>query len=39
MVGHWISEIKAAKPAIRQVQMYLFAQTPFRSDAEAIAHQ
>jgi hypothetical protein len=34
-----VGQIEPAKPAIRQVQMHLLAQTPFRPDAEAIANQ
>src|SRR5579864_2824932 len=38
MVGHLVIEPEAAKPAIRQVQMDLFAQAPFGSDTHAISH-
>jgi hypothetical protein len=38
MVRHLAIEAQTAEPAIRQVQVDLFAQPPFRADAEAIAH-
>ena len=34
-----VGQIEPAKPAIRQVQMHLLEQTPFRPDAEAITPQ
>ena len=37
VVGHRVFEIKAAEPAIRQVQMHFLAQTALRADAEAVA--
>ena len=37
VVGNAVVQIEAAKLAIRQVQMHLFAEPPFRSDAETIS--
>src|SRR5207248_6373849 len=37
MIGHLAVEPEPAKPAIRQVEVHLFAQPPLRADAEAIA--
>ena len=37
MVRHCIFEIESAEPAIRQVQMHLFAQPPLGANAEAVA--
>jgi hypothetical protein len=37
VVGNAVGQIETSKPPIRQVQMYLFAQPSFRSDAEAVA--
>jgi hypothetical protein len=34
-----VTQVETAKPTVSQVQMYLFAQSPFRSDAKAIPHQ
>src|SRR6056297_2148672 len=39
MIRDPVAQIEAAEPAIREVQMDLFAQPPFRPDAEAIANQ
>jgi len=39
MVRHWISEIKAAEPAVGKVQMNLFTKPPFRADTKAISNQ
>jgi hypothetical protein len=36
MVRHGTSQIEAAEPAVREVQMHLLAETPLRADAEAI---
>ena len=38
MIWDAIIEVETAKPAIREVQMHLLAEPPFRPDAEAIAH-
>jgi hypothetical protein len=37
VVRHVAIETQSAEPAIREVQVNLFAQPPFRADAEAIA--
>jgi hypothetical protein len=34
-----LRQIKTAKPAIGEVQMYLFAKSPLGPDAKAIPHQ
>jgi hypothetical protein len=39
MTRHCISKIQTAEPAIRKVEMNLFANPAFRSDAKTIAHQ
>jgi len=39
MVGDLAIKPKAAKPAIRQVQVHLFAQAPLGSDAETVSNQ
>src|SRR6516225_8444585 len=39
MVGHVTLEPKAAEPAVCQIEVNLFAQTPLRTDAEAVADQ
>jgi hypothetical protein len=39
MVGDITIKPKAAKPAIRQVQVDLFAQAPFGSDPETVSDQ
>src|SRR5437764_14519209 len=39
MIGHLAVEPEPAKPAIRQVEVHLFAQPPLRADAEAIADE
>ena len=39
MIRHAVGQIETTEPAIRQVQMNLLAQSPFRSDAEAIPYQ
>lgn len=39
MVGHPVSEIEPAEPAIGQVEVHLLAQAPFRADAEQVADQ
>src|SRR5688500_9053595 len=38
MIRHRILQPQAAEPAIRKVQMHLFAQPALRADAEAVAH-
>src|SRR6056297_3019731 len=39
VIGDAVVQIKAAEPAICEVQMHLFAEPPLRPDAEAIADQ
>ena len=39
MIWHRVVQIEATEPAISQVQMDLFAQTPLGPNAEAIAYQ
>jgi hypothetical protein len=39
MIRDPVTQVKPAEPAIREVQMHLFAQPPFGPDAEAIPHQ
>lgn len=39
MVGHAAIALQTAEPAVCQVEVDLFAQAPFRTDAEAIADQ
>jgi hypothetical protein len=39
MIRHPVAQIEAAEPAIRQVQMHLFAQATLRTDAETISDQ
>src|SRR5947207_12875245 len=37
MIGHLAVETEPAKPAIRQVEVHLFAQPPLRADSKAVA--
>jgi len=39
VVGHRIGQIKAAEPAISQVQMHFLAKAPLRADTHDIANQ
>ena len=39
MIRDPVGQVEAAKPAIREVQMYLLAEPPLRPDAEAISDQ
>ena len=39
MIRNAVGQIEATEPPICEGRMYLFAQTPFRPDAEAIANQ
>ena len=39
MIRDAVRQIEAAKPAIRKVQMHLFAQPPLRSNAETVPKQ
>jgi hypothetical protein len=39
MIGNAVVQIEATEPAIGEVQMRLFAQSPLRSDAKAVANQ
>jgi len=39
MIRDPVAQIEAAKPAIREVQMHLFAEPPLRPDAKAVADQ
>ena len=37
MVGHCAVEAQSTKPAVRQIEVHLFAQPPLRADAKAVA--
>src|SRR2546421_2235615 len=37
MIGHFAVETQSTKPAIRQVEVHLLAQSPLRADAKAVA--
>ena len=37
MIGHLASEPEPAEPSISQIEVDLFAKTPLRADAEAVA--
>ena len=39
MVGETVVQIKTAEPPVRKIQMYLFAQPPLETGAEALAHK
>ena len=39
VIGNPGGQIEAAEPAIREVQMHLFAEPPRKPDTEAIADQ
>lgn len=39
MVGNAVDQIKTSKPAVCEVQMHLFTETPLRSESKAIPHQ
>ena len=39
MIWHRVRQIKTTEPAIGQIEMDLFAQSPFRADTHAIANQ
>ncbi|EIN03194.1 hypothetical protein WQE_00110 [Paraburkholderia hospita] len=38
MIGDCVFQAKATEPAVSKVEMYLFAQTSFGANAEAVAH-
>ena len=39
MLGHSVFQAQSTKPAIGQIQVHFFAQSPFGSNAEAVADE